>query len=42
MAASEPERWVIIDARLPFDKVQGEIRRVVDARLSGGEGSSPS
>lgn len=42
MAASEPERWVIIDARLPLDKVQKEIRRVVDARLSGGEESSPS
>lgn len=42
MAASEPERWVVIDARLPFDEVQGEIRRVVDARLSEAEGSSPS
>jgi dTMP kinase len=40
MAASEPERWVIIDARQPFDEVQGAIRRVVDARLSKAGGSN--
>ncbi len=37
MAAAEPERWVIIDASLAFEKVQEEIRRVVDARLSEDE-----
>jgi dTMP kinase len=40
MAALEPERWVIIDARQPFEKVQGEIQQVVEARLSGAESSS--
>ena len=42
MAASEPDRWMIIDARRPFAKVQKEIRRVVDARLSEDEECSPS
>jgi dTMP kinase len=40
MAALEPVRWVIIDARQPFEKVQGEIQQVVEARLSGAESSS--
>lgn len=40
MATSDPERWVIIDAQQAFSKVQGEIRRAVDARLSGAEDSS--
>ncbi|MFX0144019.1 MAG: dTMP kinase [Candidatus Hodarchaeota archaeon] len=40
MAASDPERWVIIDAQQSFSKVQGEIRRAVEARLSGVEDSS--
>lgn len=42
MAASEPERWVIIDARRPFAKVWKEIQRVVDARMSSYEESSSS
>jgi dTMP kinase len=42
MAALEPERWVIIDARQPFDEIQEEIRRVVDARLSKDEERNPS
>lgn len=42
MAASEPERWVIIDARQPFDEIQEEIRRVVEARLSEDEERNPS
>jgi dTMP kinase len=42
MAALEPDRWVIIDARQPFDEVQGEIQRAVNARLSGDKESSPS
>jgi dTMP kinase len=42
MAASEPERWVIIDAQRSFTKVRKEIRREVDARLSEDEKRSPS
>ena len=42
MAASEPDRWVIIDAQRPFDEIRGEIQRVVDARLSEDEERSPS
>jgi dTMP kinase len=34
MARLEPQRWVIIDASLPFDQVQAEIRGVVLQRLS--------
>jgi dTMP kinase len=36
MARLEPERWVIIDAALPFDQVQAEIKRVILQRLAGG------
>jgi dTMP kinase len=34
MAADEPDRWVIIDARRPFDSVQAEVLRVVKARFA--------
>jgi dTMP kinase len=33
LAEAEPERWVIIDADQPEDKVQDSIRRVVEERL---------
>lgn len=35
LAQSSPDRWQVIDAGLPMEKVQEEIRRVVLARLSG-------
>jgi dTMP kinase len=35
MAAAEPGRWHLIDASVAEDRVQGQIRRVVDGRLSG-------
>ena len=35
LAQSSPNRWQVIDASLPMEKVQDEIRRVVLARLSG-------
>ncbi len=34
MVRANPERWVTIDADRPFDIVQAEIRRLVEARLS--------
>jgi dTMP kinase len=34
MARLEPERWVIIDAALPFDQVQAEIRKLILPRLA--------
>jgi dTMP kinase len=34
MARTDPERWVTIDADQPFDIVQAEIRRIVEARLA--------
>lgn len=34
LAAAEPERWVIIDAGLPAEEVQGTIRQVVIQRLN--------
>jgi dTMP kinase len=42
MAASEPDRWVIIDAQRLFDEVRDEIRRVVDARMSKSQDNNPS
>ena len=33
MAATEPERWVIIDANQPPDLVQAAVREIVIARL---------
>jgi dTMP kinase len=42
MAASESDRWVIIDAQRPFAQVRKEIRRVVDARFSEDEERSSS
>jgi dTMP kinase len=33
LAAADPHRWVRIDASGPPDKVQEEVRRVVEARL---------
>lgn len=42
MAASDPERWVVIDAQQSLSEVQGEIRRAVDAHLSGAEGGNPT
>ncbi|MFN3308896.1 MAG: dTMP kinase [Anaerolineales bacterium] len=33
MAHQQPERWVIIDAALPFEQVQAKLRRVVLKRL---------
>lgn len=34
MVRANPERWVTIDADRPFDIVQAEIQRLVEARLS--------
>lgn len=34
LAAAEPERWVIVDARLAERDVQQELQRVVEARLA--------
>ncbi len=36
MAAAEPDRWCVIDARQPIEAVQGEIRSRVEALLAGG------
>ncbi len=36
LAASEPERWVVIEATPPVEAVQEEIRRVVERRLAQG------
>ena len=33
MARANPERWMTIDADRPFDIVQAEIRRLIEARL---------
>jgi dTMP kinase len=33
LAAAEPERWVVIDANRPHDRVQAELRRVILQRL---------
>jgi dTMP kinase len=33
LAAADPHRWVRIDASGPPEKVQEEVRRVVEARL---------
>lgn len=33
LARQQPERWVILNAALPFAEVQAELRRVVLARL---------
>ncbi len=35
MAQSAPERWTIIDASEPMDRVQSQIRRVILDRLEG-------
>jgi dTMP kinase len=40
MAAADHDRWVIIDAQQSFSKVQEQIRRAVDALLSGAEDSN--
>jgi dTMP kinase len=34
MASQEPDRWVVIDASLPMEDVQAEIRLIVAKRLS--------
>ncbi len=36
MAAAEPDRWCVVDARQPIEWVQGVIRDRVDALLAGG------
>ncbi|GAB4469998.1 MAG: dTMP kinase [Anaerolineales bacterium] len=33
LARQQPERWVVVNAALPFDDVQAELRRVVLDRL---------
>lgn len=35
LARQSPDRWVIIDASLPFDTVQEQIRQVIVQRLAG-------
>ncbi len=34
LARQEPKRWVVIDARLPFDRVQSQIRKTIRNYLS--------
>lgn len=34
LAESQPERWVVIDARQPFDTVQEQLRRAVETHLT--------
>ncbi|MCL6430794.1 MAG: dTMP kinase, partial [Anaerolineae bacterium] len=34
MAAAEPERWCVLDARQSVEEVQGAIRRRVEAQLA--------
>jgi dTMP kinase len=33
MVDAEPERWVIVNAEEPWETVQGNLRKVIDARL---------
>jgi dTMP kinase len=33
MAATDPQRWVIVDATQSFDQVQGELRRILFKQL---------
>ena len=35
LARAEPERWVVIDADQPADKIQERIRQVIQSRLPG-------
>jgi dTMP kinase len=35
LAAAEPSRWVTIDADRPVVTIQGDVRRIVLARLAG-------
>lgn len=37
LAESQPERWVVIDARQPFDAVQEQLRQAVESRLAAPE-----
>ncbi|NIS80551.1 MAG: dTMP kinase [Anaerolineales bacterium] len=34
LAESQPERWVVIDARQPFDAVQEQLRQAVETTLT--------
>jgi dTMP kinase len=34
MAADEPERWAVVDASLPIEQVQEEVRAIVSRRLA--------
>jgi thymidylate kinase len=33
LAAAEPERWAIVDANQPPERVQAAVREIVSARL---------
>ncbi len=33
LAAAEPGRWVVVDASQPWEEVQAQLRRAIDARL---------
>ncbi len=35
LAHNEPQRWVVIDASQPIDKIQNQIRQVILERLAG-------
>jgi dTMP kinase len=34
LAAAEPGRWLVLDALEPIEKIQGEVRRRVEAVLN--------
>ncbi len=41
LVQEDPGRWVVVDANLPYNRVQAEIRQIVLARLSTHQLASP-